>query len=85
MDVTEQEQAESEAGSAVRSEIISHLRSVTPLDRLNMSEVRRVLHVMAERGYTITKAGSPAEAKATLARLGQHDAVAAVLANRDAG
>ena len=69
MNVTEQETTEAEAHKATHSGIIADLHSATPLGRLSLSETRAVLHRMAERGYTITKATDQADAKAKLAAL----------------
>jgi hypothetical protein len=69
MNVTEQQEAEAEAHAATHSEVIADLRSATPLGRLNLAEVRAVLHRMAERGYSIVNAGNSEKAFAALLAL----------------
>jgi len=69
MNVTEQEEAEAEAHAAAHSAIVSDLRNATPLGRLNLAEVRAVLHRMAVQGYALAKMESPEAAFAALAAL----------------
>lgn len=69
MDVEQHRETEAEANIAAHSAIFSDLRNATPLARLNLTEIRAVLHRLAEGGYTIVKAGSVTDAKAKLAAL----------------